>query len=86
VLTTQATPAVRLTHVTVSSVARTPEENDFVADYFQVIVKLNAIQLPSSVPIDQPLRTDQLTQKTIKLNELIIKPDNFDGHKPRPRK
>jgi hypothetical protein len=65
---------------------RTLEEAEFLADYFNTILKLNVISLPEQLPRIPKDQREQASKVTIKMNELVVKPETFDGQKPKPRK
>jgi len=65
---------------------KSTDELKFLADYFSTVLKFEAFNLPENLPTDElPSRLPDSTV-TIKLNELVVKPELFDGKNPKPRK
>lgn len=65
----------------------TEEHKTFVKDYLATIIKLEneKARLSDGEVAWELSRLPDIGKDTIKLHELVTKPETFDGEKPRPR-
>lgn len=67
-----------------------PRDKEFLADYIKTMVAIESDKLKLRTGVSELERElinlPKSSQTTIKLNELVIRPEQFDGEKPRPRR
>jgi len=67
---------------------QTDEQKAFIKDYLQTIARMEAekVELAEGELNKELNRLPQASTSTVKLNELVVKPELFDGERPKPRR